>query len=314
MVSKIQQGLYLCFSMRKNIISLSALLIIAANLLNGCKKDKPTDNPRLRFVFEFDSTLQRLNNFGMPSTIPAGHAAQSPMFNVMSAHYIELAPGALTPLGQGAILYHAPEVTVNGEQAIDFEKCKPVPHGGEFYSILLRQVPAGTYEWLRVSLAYQNYDIKFKFKNPLDTTTTLTAVGTVASFIGFNTYITSYKIKTQSITVNDARKQGYWGFETTVMGYTATATGQAPPGATTVPNPLFATSPIPPGSCVVTAAFPEPLTITGQEQSDIIVKVRVSVNKSFEWVEVNPDGWYQPDIGEVPVDMGVRGIYPVVIK
>ncbi|MCX7768717.1 MAG: hypothetical protein N2110_06835 [Flavobacteriales bacterium] len=279
----------------------------------SCKKDKPTDNPRLRFVFEFDSTLQRLNNFGMPTGVAAGNAAQTPAFHVLSAHYIEMAPGALTPLGQGAILYHAPEVLVNGEQAIDFDKCRPVSHGQEFFSILLRQVPAGTYEWLRVSLAYQNYDIKFKLKNPLDTTTTLTAVGTVASFIGFNTYITSYKIKTQTITVNGARKQGYWGFETTVMGFTATATGQAPPGATTVPNPLFATSPIPPGSCVVTGAFPEPLIITGKENHDIIVKVRVSINKSFEWKEVNPDGWYQPDIGEVPVDMGVRGIYPIVV-
>jgi len=290
------------------------IAFVTLGLFTFCRKDKKTENPRLRFVFEFDSTLMRLNNFGLPASIPPGNAAQTPAFNLLSAHYIELAPNALTPLGQGAILYHAPELQVSGEQAIDFDLCKPVAHGEQFYSMLLRQIPPGTYEWCRVSLAYQNYDIKFKFKNPLDTNVILTNTGTVASFIGFNTFIRNYKIKTQTVTLNQARKQGYWGFETTYLGFTTTLDGQAPTGATTVPNPLFATSPIPAGSCVVTAAFTEPLTITGNETTDIIVKVRVSINKSFEWNEVNADGWFQPDIGELPVDMGVRGIYPVVIK
>ena len=40
----------------------------------------------------------------------------------MSAHYLELAPDALTPLGAGDILYHAPEVTTGGANAIDFSQ------------------------------------------------------------------------------------------------------------------------------------------------------------------------------------------------
>ena len=66
---------------------------------------------------------------------------------------------------------------------------------------------------------------------------------TVASFIGFDSYIQSYKIKTKEVVLNANRKQGYWGFETTVSagGFTMedTLTGRAPPGATTVPNPIF---------------------------------------------------------------------------
>ena len=74
-----------------------------------------------------------------------------------------------------------------------------------------------------------------------------------------------------------------------------------------------ASSPIPAGSCVVTAEFSgAPLTITGNETEDIVVIVKVSNNKSFEWTDTNGDGYYQPDRGDVPTDMGVRGIQPIV--
>jgi hypothetical protein len=53
-----------------------------------------------------------------------------------------------------------------------------------------------------------------------------------------------------------------------------------------------------------------PLVITGTETSDIIITVSLSTNKSFEWKEVTFDGYYQPDAGEFPVDMGIRGMVP----
>jgi hypothetical protein len=289
-----------------------ALISIAVTIgLFSCKKD-PVDTlvPKLIFKFQFDSTMVRLNNIGQPATIPAGNSGQTPAFNLLSAHYIELAPSPMTALGTGTIVYHAPETTAGGANAIDFNKGVPVSNGQTFFSINLKDVAPGTYTWLRVSLAYQNYDIKFKVKNPLDTNQVLAMTGTIASFIGFNTYITNYKIKTQTITVNANKLQGYWGFETTAFGTSYTLTGQAPAGATTVPNPLFATSPIPSGSCVVTAEFASPLTITGNETKDMVVTVKVSINKSFEWHDANADGWYQPDAGDYPVDMGVRGISP----
>jgi hypothetical protein len=54
------------------------------------------------------------------------------------------------------------------------------------------------------------------------------------------------------------------------------------------------------------------LTITWTETQDIIITVSLSTNKSFEWTEVTTDGYYQPEIGEVPVDMGIRGMIPKV--
>jgi hypothetical protein len=93
------------------------------------------------------------------------------------------------------------------------------------------------------------------------------------------------------------------------FSYPFSTTGQAPEGATTVVNPLFATSPIPQGSCAVTGSFPAGgLKITGKEITDIVVEISLSTNKSFEWIEVINDGKWAPTKGEQVVDMGIRGM------
>lgn len=286
-----------------------------------------TDNstgPKLIFKFKFDSTQVRLDNFGNPVTaLPAGRSAYSPKFNQMASHYIELAPTDFDSLGKGAVLYHAPERTIGGTQAIDFGKSVVVKEGVTFFSMPLSQVTAGTYKWLRLSLSYQNYDIPYKAANALPGNHI--GNGTIASFVGFKTYVTKYKIKDQdyipSANVggpNVYHPQGYWGFETYIPGYGYwKADGQSPAGVTTVVNPNFANSPVPAGSCVVTAVFtdvngnPLNLTIPSSPTTDIIVTVSLSTNKSFEFTD-NGDGLYQPEIGEVPVDMGVRGMIPKV--
>jgi hypothetical protein len=286
----------------KTWIFLAAILATAVS----CRKDpapdpEPEPEPRIRFRFQFDSTQARLDNLGNPSMVPAGHDAQSPRFNSMSAHYIELTPGQFTALGNGEVLYHAPETTAGGANAIDFSQSTVVGEGVDFFSMPIKDLTPGTYEYLRVSLAYQNYDITFRYNS-------LVLDGTLASFIGYNTYIGTYNVNTQPVTVNDDKLQGYWGFEWYVLGNHYTATGQAPPGATTVPNPLFATSPIPAGSCVVTAAFGAPLVITGNETEDIIITVSLSTNYSFEWEDDDMDGYYDPAAGDTVVDMGIRGM------
>jgi len=74
-----------------------------------------------------------------------------------------------------------------------------------------------------------------------------------------------------------------------------------------VVNPLFATSPIPQGSCVVTSSLgTNKLKITGTETHDITILVSLSTNKSFEWKEVKADGLWEPGKGEGVVDMGIR--------
>lgn len=290
--------------MKKWILPLTIILAFAA-----CKKDEEENNenvpatpdgPQLIFRFAFDEEQPRLDNLGNPSVMPEGHAAQTPRFNEISANYIELSPNAMTMLGQGEVVYVGDETEAGGETAIDIDQSHFVTEGEDFFKIPLAQVAAGNYSFIRVSLSYQNFDVDYRAQG-------FDLEGTLASFIGYNNYITSYTIKTQEVTVNDNRLQGYWGFET-INGITTT--GQAPAGATTVVNPLWATSPVPEGSCVVTGEFPENLVITGNETEDIVVTLSLSVNDSFEWVEVNENGIWEPQEGENVVDMGVRGMMP----
>lgn len=304
-----------------NLLKSLAVGCLIVFVFAGCKKEK--NEPKLIFKFKFDASQERLNNFGLAAAMPAGHAGQDPSFNTMSAHYIELAPGMLTQLGGGEVLYRAEETNAGGNNAINFSKSRFAGNNEIFYEVPLSQVAAGEYEYLRVSLAYQNFDVNLY----VDTTIFVSGFGnvniqqefpaTVASFVGFNTYINSYAVKNQTLTVNDDKLQGYWGFEMSgsYMGYPINflSQGQAPAGATTVVNPLAATSPIPAGSCVVTGPFNGgKLNITGNETDDVVVVVSLSTNKSFEWTEVVNDGKWEPGKGEQIVDMGLRGLMPYV--
>lgn len=299
--------------MNNNLIYLTLGSIL---IITSCKKDPdpvptPEPEPRLVFKFKFDSTQVRLNNLGQPVTVAPGNEAQCPKMNSMAAHYIELAPGDFTALGNGEVVYRATENTLGWANAVEFDDLNLVAEGEEAVSVPLSEVASGSYKWIRLSVAYQNYDIKFK-------SGTYTGWGTIASFLAFNTWITNYNIKTQNIVVNDDMLQGYWGFEANIpfFGY-YTLTGQAPAGATTVVNPN-PNSPIPAGSCVITARFedangnPMNLSITGNETEDVIVTVSISTNKSFEWIENSGDQLYEPGAGDTLVDMGVRGIIPII--
>ena len=214
-----------------------------------------------------------------------------------------MAPSATTALGSGAILYHAPETTNGGSTAIDFSQATVKKSGEVYLEIPLKDVPVGNYEWVRLSVSYQNYDVKFHYAGQPYT-------GTIASFVGFKNYITSFLVKNQSVAVNANKSQGYWAFES-IAGV---QTGQSLSGSTTVPNPLASTSPIPAGSCVVTGQFANPFSITGNEKNNITVIMSLSINKSFEWKDLNGNGKWDvdPGSGEDVVDMGLRGLIPIV--
>lgn len=284
---------------------LPGLLLLA---MSSCKKsstdDATAEGPHINFVFKFDSTQVRLDAFGQPVSVPSNHGAQSPVFNVMSAHYVEMTRDQFTGIGAGSVLYKAPETTVDaGVNAIDFSKSTFAGEGQTFLSVPIKSFAAGTYNWLRVSLAYQNYNVKFRSGGQ-------NYNGTLASFIGFRTYIQHYKIKDSTVTVNANKAQGYWGFETVVPGFGSFVTTGQSVGVTTVPNPIFATSPIPQGSCLVTGQFITPLVVTGTETADITIVVSLSTNKSFEWQEAAGAGTFDPDLGDAVVDMGIRGLKP----
>jgi len=281
-------------------------IIILVFLFSSCKKNDNNNSQeaKIHFIFKFDSTQVRLNGLGNPVGVAAGHAAQSPRFNSMTAHYLELAPTAYTPLGSGQVLYHAPEVNTGGATAIDFSQSHFAGNNEEFLTVPIKDLAPGTYEWLRVSLAYQNYSVAVHVAGTM-------TQATIASFIGYNTYIQQYKIKDSTVTVNANKLQGYWAFETGLLGYGFVQTGQAPPGATTVPNPIFNTSPVPAGSCVVTGKFASPLIVTGNETQDIYITVSLSTNKSFEWIDNDANGLFDPANGDTVIDMGIRGLIPI---
>ena len=290
--------------MKKFVVLFS--LIVGAFAFFSCEdSDDVSEEPHLIVKFQFDPNQVRLNNLGQPATIPSGHAAQSPDFRKISAHYFELAPTAYTQLTEGTVLYHADETTQGGSVAIDFSKAVVVGESETFLRIPLSQVAQGNYEYVRVSLAYQEYNISIR-NNGAD------YQGKLASFVGYNNYITTHSIGNNSFPVNGNRLQGYWAFALNDFPYATS--GQAPAGATTVPNPIAATSPIPSGSCVVTGKFAQNLIINGNETRDVVITLSLSSNNSFEWQEVTSDGKYEPSIGENVVDMGLRGLIPTYVK
>ena len=289
----------------KRIVGFFLILVSVFSFFSCEDEDDTVNEPYLIVKFQFDPNQVRLNNLGQPAAIPSGHAAQSPDFRKISAHYFELAPTAYTQLTEGTVLYHADETTQGGSVAIDFSKAVVVGEGEAFLRIPLSQVAQGNYEYVRVSLAYQEYNISIR-NNGAD------YQGKLASFVGYNNYITTHSIGNNSFPVNGNRLQGYWAFALNDFPYATS--GQAPAGATTVPNPIAATSPIPSGSCVVTGKFAQNLIINGNETRDVVITLSLSSNNSFEWQEVTSDGKYEPSIGENVVDMGLRGLIPTYVK
>lgn len=290
-------------------------------LLSACKKTptNPVQEPQLVFKLQLDPNQSRLNALAQSTAIPTGNAGQSPTFNGFSAHKIELVPTKLTPINHGAIVYHGKETTTGGSKAVDFANSIISKNGETIISVPIKTIAAGTYEYIRVSVSYQNYDIRFNINNiPLgngQTTNLRQQKGTIASFLGFNNYITTVQPRTKLQTVNANKKQGYWAFETNLnapyAAFNAIYTGEA--AATTVVNPLHSTTRTPAGSCLITGSFGgNNLVLTGKETDDIVVQLSFSTNKSFEWKDDNGNGELDVDLSnnsiETVVDMGLRGL------
>lgn len=289
-----------------------------------------TSNAKLRIQFQFDPEQERLGNLGEAKPIPDGNAGQSPDFNSMSAYFIELVPSQFTQIRDGAVIYEAEtqnaEPHPNFEEAVIFEEAIVSDEGIVFLEIPIKDIAPGTYDYMRASVTYQNAAIRFNLNNlpsPLPSSLT-NQVGTLASFIGFNTHINEVLVKDKSLVVNGDRQQGFWAFEpqldapyqdlyTQYVNASGIISGQAPQGATTVVNPLaqFGVE-LPFGSCIVTGAMDNTLTISGDETADINVTLSFSVNQSFEWIDTNGNEKWDIDVAtgsaEQLVDMGLRGL------
>lgn len=295
--------------MRKSVFVILAIVFSAF----ACKKKEGTseEGPKLVFKLKFDPNQQRLDGQGQTAVVPDTHSTQTPDFNAMSAHFIELTPNEFTLPGQGVQIYKGATtsqygaVTIDGDDLdpIDWSKAIVKDEDEVFYEVPLSSVQAGTYKYARVSVTYQNFDVDLRVGG-------IDMKGTLASFVGYGQYISNLPIKSSSLDVNAIKTQGFWAFEDHLIGNVVS--GQAPAGATTVPNPIFSTSEIAEGSCLVTGVFETSFEITGNETEDIIIDLSFSVNESFEWYDANDDGIFEPDSGDVVMDMGLRGLVPVV--
>jgi hypothetical protein len=123
----------------KSLLLRLLLLSVRTIFFTACTDaDDTLTEPKVIIKFKFDAGQARLNNFGQPTTIAAGNAAQTPLFNFIPAHYIEFSPNATAQLGQGYVAYQAPETSLGGSTAIDFSTAIQVKEGEAFLEIPLK--------------------------------------------------------------------------------------------------------------------------------------------------------------------------------
>ena len=294
------------------------ILIIALFSSIGCKEEKKYF---VHFKVKFDGLQERLDSKGFPSAVGAGRAAQTPLMNQIGIQQLELTTNNTTTLGKGLVLMTTPETTAGGESAIDFAQVKMAKEGEIFLTLPLENLPIGRYEWTRISVAYQNFDVLFNMFNVPNAGTFLDQRGTLASFLGQNNYLSPYKVWSKMDNVSGNYKQGYWCYETKLVSSYASNdkmfNGQTPEGSTTVVNLMSTTVPNPIGSGIITGKFDTPLSITGGETQDIYITLSFSVNRSFEWEEsIDRNGKWdynaqantgQPAVERV-LDAGLRGL------
>tara|TARA_R110002012_G_scaffold66614_1_gene174104 strand:- start:187676 stop:188611 length:936 start_codon:yes stop_codon:yes gene_type:complete len=310
--------------MKKTSLIFSALIGIT---MLSCSTDEPIENPnagpRLNITFIMDADAERLDNLGNPVSVPEGNAAQDPDFDVLGLHFIGLYPDKFTPYDEGVTVVSTATTGSGGATAIDFDSEVFFNDELNTLSVPLSFVSTGTYEYFRASIGYQKYRIVYNLEGaeteipdwPANVDDNIDVDGVVASFLGYNTYIGSYVIDKQTVSVNGNKAQGYFGLETTgeIEGFVLNQLTQGEAPQTTVPNPIDDTSPVPEGSCVVTGQFPSALVIPQNPTEDINVEIVISINQSFEWEDGNGNGKYEPLLGETVVDMGTRGVFPSVV-
>lgn len=302
------------------------IITIAGLLLFSCSvSDEPINSEefKLNITFIMDSNAVRLDNFGNPVAIQSGNAAQDPDFRTLGVHYIGLYPNEFTPYENGIKVFSSPITEEGGSKAIDFKNELFITEENNKISVSLKSINSGTYKYLRSSIGFQKYKIIYNLGGastvdpnwPNGLSDDIDIDGTLASFVGYNTYINNYSLKTETVNVNANKTQGYYGLESNgnILGYQFNKFTEGIAPQTTVSNPIFATSPIPTGSCIVTGKFLTSLVIPENPTQDINIQVIISINNSFEWKDINGNGKFEPLLGEQVIDMGTRGIFPSIL-
>jgi hypothetical protein len=290
---------------------LSTVLFVAA----CCKPEDQPSTAKLGIQFEFDSTQARLNQFGQPAIMLSGQAGQTPYMKNMSIHYLELVPNKNTQFGEGVIVYKGPELEVDGQKVIDFSQVLTSPADSVFASFMIKDLAPGTYEWVRVGVAAQNFDFRFNINNLPVFGNLLNQKATATSLLGFKAYLTSVTPYSINLAINDVKDHGSWFLETRFnspfTAYNQVLSGQVA-GMMTVVNPIWATSQVPVGSSYITGKLATPLVITGKETQDQKLVLSFSIMQSLVWIDPDGNGTFDLDATagtfEQLVDMGLRGL------
>jgi hypothetical protein len=297
---------------------LTLITLILCSFLTSCK-DK--NNAQVHFVIKFDPLQERLSANGMSTPIPAGRAVQTPNMNQIGVESLELVANNTTPVGKGLSVFQAAP-RVNGSDVLtDFDQLKKVGDGATIVSIPFKKLAVGKYEYVRLAVAYQNFDILFSIQEVPFAGNFTDERGTFAVFLGKSNFIGSHTIASKSEKIDGVKPQGYWVFETkfpsAYVSLNRLFSGKVPDSTLTFVNPLYQTAALPVGSNFITARFDTPLSITGQENQDVTVVLTLSTNKSFEWDEsiLKNNKWDsnaqantgQPSV-ERAVDVGFRGM------
>lgn len=262
---------------------------------------------------KFDSTQARLNDLGQLSSPGAGTGAQCPVVKKMSIDYIELMPNANTVPGGGIVIYKANESTCGGAKAINFCKGYVIGENEVLVAVDLNTIPAGSYPWIRISIAYQELVVQAQSISTGKTGATL------AGFSGGLTYLSKTKIQNTVLTPTlggtGNKNRGYWMYYQDVFNTAYRLEGQAPHTTIVNSNPqAINTSSL---SYVYgqfvnsTTMNTEALVIGSNETNNREIILSLSTNKSIEWTEITNDGLFQPEIGENILDFGCRGLLPM---
>ncbi len=285
--------------------------------LAGCKKN----GTFVHFKVKFDPLQERLNSTGIPVGVTAGKSAQTPLINSIGINSLELSFNSNVPIGKGSVVYNMPETQNGDSKYFDVSQITKAQDGDIILSIPIKDIPKGKYEWIRAGITYQNFDIQFNLLNAPSAGNFMDERGTMAVVTGANNFISKLKIFNREQTIDAAKKQGFWMFESKLSpGYASYNTiyqGQMAANSITFVNPIAQTSPIPKEANIITGRMDTPLSILGNEEGDITVVLSFSCNKIFEWDDtVNRNGKWDidqkgasttPSI-EAITDVGLRGM------
>ncbi len=285
---------------------LADLLLVNSRFYHGsCKWGRVarcSSPPCLNLCYWFEHDGARLGSTGAASEISAGFAGQPPSSITIYPRYYELGPNANTALGSGQVLYEAATHNgqpVTGTGATILNNLTGATHEEIAFSYSLASIPANTYQYLRVGVAYYEARVNLRHNTGLKN---LDMSGVIGAFTGTRVQATDISLNGTSVALNTNVAQGFWVYKGDSL---AKVDGTA--NTVTAVNPIASTSAVPAGSDVITGAFTQPLVVS-THNADVTIIVLLSTNRSFEWVESTTDGYWQGSVGETVQDFAFRGL------